>query len=88
MVLRGLDAALHLRVEAAIALFRSSFHAALTEGSPGVRERLRQAAGDLMRVAARTIIVLDRFNAAKERSARGHDYPRSALAGDDFNKLD
>ncbi len=86
-ILPGLDDALHLRAEAAIALFRSSFDQALVEGSPDVRERLRQAANDLMRVAARTTIVLDRLNATTEQSARTHDYPRSAHAGDDFGKL-
>lgn len=85
--LPGLDDALHLRAEAAIEMFRASFDQALAEGSPDVRERLRQAANDLMRVAARTTIVLDRLNAAKEQSARPHDYPRSAHAGDDFGKL-
>ena len=63
----GLDRELHSRAEAAIAAFRSSFDAALAEGSPVVRERLRQAASDLMRVAARTTIVLDRLNANAER---------------------
>ncbi len=85
--LAGLDSDLHLRAEAAIELFRSSFDAALTEGSPGVREKLRQAATDLMRVAARTTIVLDRLNAIAERSARMHNYPRSAHAGDEFAKF-
>ncbi len=64
----GLDDELHGRAEAAIAAFRSSFDAALEEGSPGVRQRLRQAASDLMRVAARTTIVLDRLNASAERA--------------------
>jgi hypothetical protein len=85
--LPGLDDALHLRAEAAIALFRASFDQALTEGTPSVRERLRQAASDLMRVAARTTIVLDRLDASKERSARAHNYPRSAHAGEDLGKL-
>lgn len=83
----ALDSALHTRAETAIALFRSSFDAALAEGSPEVRERLRQAATDLMRVAARTTMVLDRLNASNERSARTHNYPRSALAGEDIKKL-
>jgi hypothetical protein len=83
----GLDSDLHTRAETAIALFRSSFDAALAEGSPEVRERLRQAATDLMRVAARTTMVLDRLNASNERSARTHNYPRSALAGEDIKKL-
>ncbi|MBV8120893.1 MAG: helix-turn-helix domain-containing protein [Alphaproteobacteria bacterium] len=83
----GLDNELHLRAEAAIALFRSSFDAALAEGSPSVRERLRQAASDLMRVAARTTIVLDRLNAGTERSTRAHNYPRSPHAAEDFGKF-
>jgi hypothetical protein len=82
----GLDGELHTRAEAAIAMFRSSFDAALMEGSPGVRERLRQAAADLMRVAARTTIVLDRVAASAERSDRTQNYPRSAHARDDFGK--
>jgi hypothetical protein len=78
----GLDRELHGRAEAAIAAFRSSFDAALEEGSPAMRQKLRQAASDLMRVAARTTIVLDRLNANAERErARipGHlqsGYPR------------
>jgi hypothetical protein len=73
----GLDRELHGRAEAAIAAFRSSFDAALAEGSPGVRQRLRQAASDLMRVAARTTIVLDRLNANAEREpARMPDHLR------------
>ena len=67
----GLDRDLHGRAEAAIAAFRSSFDAALAEGSPRVHEQLRQAASDLMRVAARTTIVLDRLTATAERIARG-----------------
>jgi transposase-like protein len=82
----GLDSELHTRAEAAIAMFRSSFDAALMEGSPDVRERLRQAAADLMRVAARTTIVLDRVTAGSERPDRGQNYPRSAHAGDGFRK--
>ena len=82
----GLDSELHTRAEAAIAMFRSSFDAALMEGSPGVRERLRQAAADLMRVAARTTIVLDRVTAGAERPGHGQNYPRSAHARDDFGK--
>jgi transposase-like protein len=65
----GLDSELHDRAEAAIETFRSCFDAALAEGSPHDRARLRQAASDLMRVAARTTIVLDRLNALSERAA-------------------
>ena len=76
----GLDRELHGRAEAAIAAFRSSFDAALAEGSPDVRQRLRQAASDLMRVAARTTIVLDRLNANAEREpARIPDHLRWSL---------
>jgi len=63
----GLDSDLQGRAEAAIEAFRSSFNAALAEGSPLVRQRLRQAAADLMRVAARTTIVLDQLNARADR---------------------
>ena len=72
----GLDRELHQRAEAAIETFRSCFDAALAEGSPHERARLRQAASDLMRVAARTTIVLDRLNARSERTAARFD-PRS-----------
>jgi hypothetical protein len=83
----GLDSDLHHRAEAAIEVFRTSFDAALAEGSPGVRERLRQAASDLMRVAARTTIVLDRLNASAERSARAQNYPRPAHTRDEAGKF-
>ena len=77
----GLDSELHARAEVAIEVFRSSFNAALTEQSPNARERLRQASSDLMRVAARTTIVLDRLNAGAERApARIQDYARPARA--------
>jgi len=72
----GLDSELYDRAEAAIETFRSCFDAALAEGSPHDRARLRQAASDLMRVAARTTIVLDRLNALSERAAARFD-PRS-----------
>ena len=65
----ALDNELHWRAEAAIEAFRSSFDAALAEASPVVRQRLREAASDLMRVAARTTIVLDQLNARAERAA-------------------
>jgi len=68
-----LDTELHDRAEAAIEAFRSCFDAALVEGSPQERARLRQAASDLMRVAARATIVLDRLSALGERAARSID---------------
>jgi transposase-like protein len=66
----GLDAELHADAEAAIHAFRSSFEAALAENSSATRARLRQKASDLMRVAARTTIVLDRLNAGVTPTAR------------------
>jgi hypothetical protein len=79
----GLDQELHGCAEAAIEAFRSSFDVALTEGSPSVRQRLREAASDLMRVAARTTIVLDRLNARAEGASIGmRDYLRSARTGE------
>ncbi|MBV8336277.1 MAG: hypothetical protein JO358_12725 [Alphaproteobacteria bacterium] len=66
----GLDSQLLDRAEAAIETFRLCFDAALAEGSPRERARLREAASNLMRVAARTTIVLDRLNALSERLGR------------------
>ena len=65
----GLDAELRADAEAAIQAFRSSFDVALAENVPITRERLRQAASDLMRVAARPTIVLDRLNAGARPAA-------------------
>jgi transposase-like protein len=70
--IEGLDSELHDRAEAAIETFRSCFDAALAEGSPRERAQLREAASNLMRVAARTTIVLDRLNALGERSGFDH----------------
>jgi hypothetical protein len=72
-----LDPGLQAYVEAAIQTFRSSFDAALAENSPVTRERLRQAASNLMRAAARTTIVLDRLSTgAKRASNEMADWPR------------
>ncbi len=80
----GLDDELLRRAEAAIAAFRLHYVLARTEGSAAARHDLRRAAADLMRVAARTTIVLDRAGAAIERAAAGrHDYPGSAYCADD-----
>jgi hypothetical protein len=62
-----LDPELQAYAEAAIQTFRSSFEATLTGNSPVMRERLRQAASNLMRAAARTTIVLDRLNTDAKR---------------------
>jgi hypothetical protein len=63
-----LDRQLFRCAEVAIEAFRSSFDAALAEGSLVTHRCLREAASDLMRVAARTTIALDRLNASTERS--------------------
>jgi hypothetical protein len=80
----GLDAELQSQMEEAIETFRSHMHTALTDLSPAGRERLRAAASELMRMAARTMIVLDRLSASHEHNeraaGRAPDYPRSAHA--------
>jgi hypothetical protein len=71
----GLDAELRADIEVAIQAFRSSFDTALAENGPTTRKELRQAASDLMRVAARTTIVLDRLNTdAKPAAPRGERF--------------
>jgi len=76
-----LDPELQAYAEAAIQTFRSSFDAALAENSPVTRERLRQAASNLMRAAARTTIVLDRLSTgAKRASNEMADWPRPFYA--------
>jgi hypothetical protein len=74
----GLDSELKSQMEEAIEAFRSNLNAALADRSPARREELRAAASDLMRMAARTMIVLDRLSAVHDRTP-GHasDYPRS-----------
>lgn len=79
----GLDGELQDQAEQAITAFRTSLESALADRSPARREALRAAASDLMRMAARTMIVLDRLSAAHEREqpgGRAPDYPRSAHA--------
>jgi acyl-CoA reductase-like NAD-dependent aldehyde dehydrogenase len=79
-----LDAALRAHAEAAIQTFRSGFDAALAENSPVMRERLRQAASNLMRAAARTTIVLDRLDAGGKRAQKEMaDWPRPSYAQED-----
>ena len=83
----GLDADLHHRAEAAIEQFRTSFAAAIDAGSPEMRARLREAASELMRVAARTTIVLDRASADAAERGRTLHYPRPAHARDNAGEL-
>ena len=76
-----LDPELQAYAEAAIRTFRFSFDEALAENSPVTRERLRQAASDLMRAAARTTIVLDRLNTGAKRAPNEvADWPRPSYA--------
>lgn len=79
----GLDDELQSQAEQALDAFRVNLDAALADRSPTRRDELRAAASDLMRMAARTMIVLDRLSAAHERerpSGPAPDYPRSAHA--------
>src|SRR5579875_2990774 len=77
----SLDAELQRQVEEAIEAFRANLNAALADRSPARREELRAAASDLMRMAARTMIVLDRMSAGHDRvPGPAPDYPRSAHA--------
>jgi hypothetical protein len=49
-----------------------------------MRERLRQAASNLMRAAARTTIVLDRLDAGGKRAQKEMaDWPRPSYAQED-----
>jgi transposase-like protein len=77
----GFDTALQNQIEESIEAFRANLNAALADRSPMRREELRAAASDLMRMAARTMIVLDRLSAGHERTpGPAPDYPRSAHA--------
>lgn len=75
----GLDARLHNEAEAVIAEFRDSFDAALAAGSPPARARLRRAAAELMRIGARTTIVLDRLGARETAARHGRDASRAPV---------
>jgi transposase-like protein len=77
----GFDTDLQNQIEKSIEAFRANLNAALADRSPVRREELRAAASDLMRMAARTMIVLDRLSAGHEQApGRAPDYPRSARA--------
>jgi hypothetical protein len=74
----GLDRELQSQMEGAIETFRSNLDAALADRSPVRCEELRAAASDLMRMAARTMIVLDRLSAGHDQAAEhAPGYPRS-----------
>ena len=65
----NLDAELRAQADAAILIFQTAFAAVLGEENVATRKELRQAASDLMRVAARTTIALERKDAIVDRAA-------------------
>ena len=65
----NLDAELRAQADAAIVTFQTAFQAVLGEETAATRKELRQAASDLMRVAARTTIALERKDALVDRAA-------------------
>lgn len=78
----GLNTQLEDQTEAAIEAFRANFHATITDRSQERLDALRLAASDLMRMAARTIIVVDRLNAGHDAPRDPHgQQPRSAKVG-------
>jgi len=64
----NLDAELRAQADAAIVIFQDAFAAVLGEETVATRKALRQAASDLMRVAARTTIALERKDAIVDRA--------------------
>lgn len=70
------DTALQSQIEESIEAFRVNLNAALADRSPMRREELRAAASDLMRMTARTMIVLDRLSAAHEGTPRQNPIPQ------------
>lgn len=65
----NLDVELRAQADAAILAFQTAFAAVLGEETVATRKELRQAASDLMRVAARTTIALERKDAIVDRAA-------------------
>lgn len=65
----NLDAELRAQADAAIVIFQDAFTDVLGEETVATRKALRQAASDLMRVAARTTIALERKDAIVDRAA-------------------
>ncbi|HVJ52221.1 MAG TPA: hypothetical protein VM689_07155 [Aliidongia sp.] len=64
-----LDAELRAQADAAIVKFQTAFETILGQETAESRKELRQAASDLMRVAARTTIALERKEAIVHRMA-------------------
>jgi hypothetical protein len=65
----NLDEELRTQANAAIAAFQAAFETVLAEETSATRKELRQAASDMMRVAARTTIALERKEAIVDRAA-------------------
>ena len=64
----NLDAELRAQADAAISAFQAAFTTVLGDETAATRKELRQAASDLMRVAARTTIALERKDAIADRA--------------------
>jgi cold shock CspA family protein len=63
----NLDDALRAEAEAAISRFKDALATALGSKDPAVLEALRQASSELMRIGARTSIVVERLASAADR---------------------
>jgi hypothetical protein len=77
----NLDTELRAQADAAIVIFQTAFEGVLGEETAATRKALRQAASDLMRVAARTTIALERKDALADRANMpAMQRPRNDLA--------
>jgi len=65
----NLDQELRAQADTAILAFQAAFQTVLSDETATTRKELRQAASDLMRVAARTTIALERKDALIDRAA-------------------
>lgn len=65
----NLDAELRAQADAAILAFQTAFAAVLADETAATRKELRQTSSDLMRVAARTTIALERKDAIADRAS-------------------
>ncbi len=65
----NLDAELRAQADAAIQAFQTAFAAVLADETAATRKELRQTSSDLMRVAARTTIALERKDAIADRAS-------------------
>jgi len=77
-----LDAALHERVNSAIAFFLTAFDGVIIDGTDESLENLLTAADQLLRAGARTRIEVERLLAGEPERARGAVLETVAAAGD------